>query len=55
MKDNKIRIKIAVNKVPIGHQPHQTGTGVHQDKRTQRQRTRAAQRRLAIREWSDTR
>lgn len=48
--DNKIVIE---GKIPrMGHQEHYTGTGVHHDKRTKRNRTRASQRRLAIKEYA---
>lgn len=38
----------ADRKVAMGHQSHITGTGVHGDRRTKRQRTRSVQRRKAI-------
>ena len=38
----------ADHKVSLGHQAHITGTGVHGDRRTKRQRTRSANRRKAI-------
>lgn len=37
-------------KAPKGHQAHKSGTGVHKDKRTKRNRTRGDQRRKAIQE-----
>jgi hypothetical protein len=49
----KTTIKIVIKasyKVAAGHQPHFTGTGVHQDKRTRRNRTRGDRKRVAIRE-----
>jgi len=33
-----------------GHQKHISGTGVHRDKRMKRQRTRAAQKKQALRD-----
>jgi len=39
-------------KAAIGHQPHVTGTGVHKDKRTKRDRTRSDQRRNWKKEWA---
>lgn len=50
-KTIKIVIKANSFKVAIGHQPHTTGTGVHGDKRTKRNRTRSDQRRAAVGEW----
>lgn len=38
----------ADRKVAMGHQSHITGTGVHGDRRTKRQRTRSAVRRKAV-------
>lgn len=35
-------------KVATGHRPHITGSGIHGDKRTKRNRDRSAQRRNAI-------
>lgn len=43
--------KIELIKAPKGHQTHQSGGGVHKDKRTKRQRTRSAQRRQSLKEW----
>jgi len=45
-----ITLKIKASKPSVGHQAntHQ----VHEDRRTKRQRTRAAVRRAALREWS---
>lgn len=43
-KKETITIKIKVGKLAIGHQPHITGSGIH-DNRPKRQRTRSAQRR----------
>ena len=40
-------------KVSIGHQPHVTGTGVHKDKRTKRNRTRSDQKRRIMREYHE--
>ena len=37
-------------KVSTGHQDHITGTGVHKDKRTKRNRTRSNQQRRAIKD-----
>ena len=34
-----------------GHRPHRGGAGKHHDRRTKRNRTRAAKKRNAIREW----
>lgn len=42
---------IRVTKVSIGHQSNRIGTGVHQDKRLSRKRTRGDQRRAAVREY----
>lgn len=33
-----------------GHRPHRSGAGLHRDRRLKRQRTRADQRRTAMRE-----
>lgn len=38
----------ADRKVVMGHQSHITGTGVHGDRRTKRQRTRSAVHRKAV-------
>lgn len=43
-----LHIKVDHTKVARGHQPHITGAGVHKDKRTKRQRTRAASFRAAV-------
>jgi len=51
-EQNRIVIKIDPTKVARGHQAHITGTGVHHDKRTKRNRTRGNQNRAAIREWN---
>lgn len=51
MKNEKIIISIKVSDVPIGHTPHKSGTGVHKDKRTKRNRTRKNQREKHIREF----
>jgi len=48
---DRIVIRVADIKVARGHQAHITGTGVHHDKRTKRNRTRGNQNRAAIREW----
>lgn len=48
-KNNDIMV-IRVTKVAMGHQPHFTGTGVHADKRTKRQRTRRAQLQAALKD-----
>ena len=37
-----LHITVDPLKVALGHQPHRGGAGLHQDKRTRRQRTRAA-------------
>jgi len=50
-KTIKIVIKANSFKVAIGHQSHLTGTGIHGDKRTKRNRTRSDQRRAAVGEW----
>jgi hypothetical protein len=50
-KKETITIKIKVGKVAMGHQSHITGSGAH-DNRPKRKRTRSAQRRAAISEWS---
>jgi hypothetical protein len=42
---------IKIGKVAIGHQSHITGTGIH-DTRPRKQRTRAAQKKQAIRDFS---
>jgi len=45
----KIQIKAKQQwEVGQGHRPHRGGSGVHLDKRTKRQRTRAAQKRIAL-------
>lgn len=44
-------LKIEVGPVAMGHQPHITGSGVHQDRRRKRLRTRSAQRRAAVGEY----
>ena len=51
-KTIKIIIKANSFKVSTGHRPHITGTGVHGDKRTKRNRTRHNQRRAALGEWN---
>jgi len=48
-----MQIKLNVKKsweVGRGHAAHKSGSGVHQDRRTKRQRTRQAQRRSALSE-----
>jgi hypothetical protein len=50
-KKETIKIKIKAGKVAMGHQPHMTGSGVH-DNRPKRQRTRTAQRRAWQNDWS---
>ena len=40
--------KLELIKSPKGHQPHQSGGGVHKDKRTKRNRTRGDVRRKEI-------
>lgn len=42
------KLVIKAGKPIIGHQPHITGTGIHKDRRTKRQRTRQAKTRQAI-------
>jgi len=46
----KLVIKAADLKVSIGHQPHQSGGGVHASE-PRKQRTRAAKNNRAIREF----
>jgi hypothetical protein len=48
----KIVIKAADLKPALGHQSHASGSGVHQDRRTKRNRTRHDVRRKAILEQS---
>lgn len=43
-----IKLDVDPTKVARGHQPHRSGAGIHQDRRTKRLRTRSAQRRAAI-------
>lgn len=43
--------KLDLIKTPKGHQSHQSGGGVHKDKRTKRQRTRSAQKRASLKEY----
>jgi len=50
-KTIKIIIKPKDIKVSIGHRQHTTGTGVH-DSRPKRRRTRSANNRASIKEWS---
>ena len=38
-------------RAPKGHSSHITGTGVHGDKRTKRERTRSSQKRKTFKEW----
>ncbi len=52
---DKITIELKVKKpwqVGHGHTSHRGGSGTHKDRRTKRQRTRSAQNKAAIREWS---
>jgi hypothetical protein len=49
----KIKIKIKPWEVRIGHQPHISGTGVREDRRTRRERTRNTQNKKAIREFDN--
>ena len=42
--------KLEQIKTPKGHQPHKSGTGVHKDRRTKRNRTRSAQIRSAMKD-----
>ncbi len=44
----KITIKVKKRK---GHQPHRSGGGEHQDKRTKRLRTRSEQQRRSLKEY----
>jgi len=57
MARSKKKIKKIKVKAPlvgrVGHQKHITGTGVHQDKRKKRQRTRAAQKKEALDEQEE--
>ena len=48
-----ITLEISVKpwKVGKGHKAHRGGAGKHADRRTKRNRTRAAQNRKAIGEW----
>ena len=41
---------IDYSKIKTGHRPHRGGVGIHQDGRTNRLRTRAAQRHAALSE-----
>lgn len=50
-KHDKPMIIKGTIKVPIGHQNHITGTGIH-DNRPKRQRTRKAKMIQAIKEWA---
>ena len=50
-KTKKMVIRAKDIKVSIGHRQHTTGTGVH-DSRPKRRRTRSANNRAAIKEWS---
>tara|TARA_B100000941_G_C28502196_1_gene555052 strand:- start:711 stop:875 length:165 start_codon:yes stop_codon:yes gene_type:complete len=52
VKGFKATIKLDPTKVARGHQAHISGAGVHKDKRTKRCRTRAAQKRAAIKLYS---
>ena len=49
---NKDALKIPEKKpgwvVKRGHQPHNSGSGIHQDRRTRRIRTRGSARRQAL-------
>lgn len=49
-KKNGFTITIDQGKVSRGHQPHRSGSGIHADRRTGRNRTRSAQRRAALSE-----
>jgi hypothetical protein len=55
MKNQKKTITFTIQtktlKVALGHQGHVTGTGVHLDKRTKRNRTRSAQTKQALNEY----
>lgn len=48
---NRIVVTVDPTKVAMGHRPHTTGSGAHLDRRTKRNRTRAAQKRNHIGEW----
>ena len=50
-KTKKMVIKAKDIKVSIGHRQHTTGTGAH-DNRPRRQRTRTAEKKAAIRNFS---
>jgi hypothetical protein len=45
-----MKIKIEIKEVPKGHTEHTTGSGVHKDKRTKRNRTRSDNKRNDIKE-----
>jgi hypothetical protein len=47
---NTITIKIDPLRVKRGHQPHNSGSGVHADRRVRRQNTRSAQLRKALKD-----
>lgn len=47
--DGPMIIKVDDTKIGWGHQPHVSGTGVH-DQRPRRQRTRGASKRSALRD-----
>lgn len=49
-KMKPLKIKVEPWKIPAGHQAHVTGTGVHGDKRTKRNRTRSDQKRNALKD-----
>lgn len=55
MKNQKKTITFTIQtktlKVALGHQGHITGTGVHHDKRTKRNRTRSAQKQQSLSEY----
>ncbi len=40
-----------IYKCPKGHNQHRSGSGVHQDRRNRRSRTRQAQTQRAVREY----
>lgn len=45
-------IKLDAPKVSKGHQPHRSGSGVHKDRRTKRNRTRNASTKKEIGTWN---
>lgn len=51
VEKTKKKMVIRIERVAIGHVPHSQGCGVQKDRRTRRNRTRAAQKQRVIREW----